>query len=352
MLHIMEIVLLRLDRIGDFILGIPAYRALRQNYPNDRISVIVPSEVTELAKACPYFDEVYLFDAHWLKPGAKPLARWRSAWQLIKFLRTLSIDLLLSFRYQSRLDAVVAGLSGAKRRVGYNLGSASWALSQKVGLPNKDLHQVDRNLHLLQAIGVNASSRQLEIWIDERDKKTAEDHLPSQELLPGIARIGVHVGAAMPSKRWSEDSFAALIHELHAATQADIIIFGGEADLGFTHEVVDGLECPVVNLVGKLSLLQMAALIQQCKVFVGCDSGSTHLAAACGVPVVSLFSAANEVEVWKPWGPKVKVITQHPDCSPCHSYRCTRDDGYFCMAEIKVDDVVVEVKALMEEQHQ
>ena len=62
----MEIVLLRLDRIGDFILGIPSYRALRQAYPKDLISVIVPSFVAELAEACPYFDEVYVFEALWL----------------------------------------------------------------------------------------------------------------------------------------------------------------------------------------------------------------------------------------------------------------------------------------------
>jgi ADP-heptose:LPS heptosyltransferase len=113
------------------------------------------------------------------------------------------------------------------------------------------------------------------------------------------------------------------------------------------HEVLDGLECPVVNLVGKLSLLEMGALVEQCNAFVGCDSGATHVAAACGVPVVSLFSAANEVDVWKPAGDRVKVLTRNPECSPCRSYECQRTDGYFCMAEIKVDEVVEEVKALL-----
>ncbi len=68
----MEILLLRLDRIGDFILGIPAYRALRKAYPDAHISVMVPSPVAELAKICPYFDEVYLYDALWLLPDQKP----------------------------------------------------------------------------------------------------------------------------------------------------------------------------------------------------------------------------------------------------------------------------------------
>jgi len=210
---------------------------------------------------------------------------------------------------------------------------------------------VDRNLHLLQAIGVTTADRKLEIWFEEHDRKTAEKLLPEQELLPGIPRIMVHIGAATPSKRWREESFEVLIHELHANTQADIFVLGGEQDLGFAQEVVDGLECPIFNLVGKLSLCQMAALMSDCKVFIGCDSGATHVAAACGVPVISLFSAANEVEVWKPWGPKVKVLTRHPVCSPCRSYECKRDDGYFCMAEIGTEDVMAEVKSILAEQH-
>ncbi len=346
----MEILLLRLDRIGDFILGIPAYRALRQAYPDAHISVMVSSPVGELAKVCPYFDEVYLFDALWLLPGQKPLDRWKSAWKLIRFLRSKTIDLLLDFRYQSRLDPLVAGLSGAKERVGVDLGWVSSFLTKKVVQPASEIHQVDRNLQFLHAIGVTTEDRKLEMWFEEKDRKEAEKHLPTQELLPAMPRIAIHIGAATPSKRWREESFEVLIHELHANTQADILILGGEYDLGFAQEVVDGLECPIINLVGKLSLRQMAALMTDCRVFIGCDSGASHLAAACGIPVVSLFSAANEVEVWKPWGTKVKVLTRHPTCSPCKSHECLRTDGYFCMAEIKVEDVVAEVKAFLEEQ--
>jgi ADP-heptose:LPS heptosyltransferase len=72
------------------------------------------------------------------------------------------------------------------------------------------------------------------------------------------------------------------------------------------------------------------------------------VAAASGVPVLCLFSAANEVEVWKPGGEKVRVMTHHPSCSPCRSPECLRKDDYFCMVEIKPEDVVSEVKAVLE----
>jgi ADP-heptose:LPS heptosyltransferase len=102
-----------------------------------------------------------------------------------------------------------------------------------------------------------------------------------------------------------------------------------------------------VNLVGKFSLLEIGAFTRDCHLFIGCDSGTTHLAAAAGVPVLCLFSAANEVDVWKPVGPKVKVLTRHPECSPCRSHECVRTDGYFCMDEITVEDVLEEVKTIL-----
>ena len=347
----MEIVLLRLDRIGDFILGIPAYRALRKAYPKDHITVVVPPAVAELAELCPYFNEVYLYDAHWLRPGALRWDRWGSAWKLIHFLRSKDIGLLLDFRYQNRMDPFITGLSGARQRVGFDVGWPSRFLTLKAPQPAVETHQVDRNLQLLKVLGIIAVEKDLEIWWNEHDLKTAEDRIPPQELLPGIPRVMVHIGAAAPSKQWSPESFEVLIHELHASTQAEILVMGGEEDQAFAHEVLDGLECPVVNLVGKITLRQMAALMRDCKLFIGCDSGPAHVAAASGVPVISLFSAANEVEVWKPWGGKVTVLTRNPECSPCRSHRCLRTDGYFCMDQITPEEVVEAAKGLLSGQN-
>ncbi len=345
----MRILLLRLDRIGDFVLGVPAYRALRKAYPGDSITVVVPSDVAEMAKACPYFDEVYVFDALWLLPGQRPFHRWRSAWKLVRFLRNGRFDLVLNFRHQNRMDPWVTGLSGAVQRVGFSQGPWSFFLTKKAPPPPPKTHQVDRNLGLLAALGIQAADDSLEFWTDEHDRKTAEAHLPAQEILPGVPRIAVHLGAATPSKRWREDDFTILLDELYATFQAQIVVLGGEHDLGFAHEVLDGMECPLVNLVGKLSLRQMAVVVRKCRLFIGCDSGPTHIAAACGVPVVCLFSAANEAEVWRPRGPQVRVLTRNPPCSPCRSHDCLRTDGYFCMADIRVEDVMREVKGLLNE---
>jgi ADP-heptose:LPS heptosyltransferase len=155
------------------------------------------------------------------------------------------------------------------------------------------------------------------------------------------------VGAATPSKRWNEDAFVSVLHELYASNRADLVLLGSASDAPFAHEIMDDVKCPVANLVGKLSLNEVAAILEGCQVFVGCDSGLAHLAAACGVPVVSLFSAANESDVWRPWGEKVKVLTRKPDCSPCRSHQCLRTDGYFCMDEINPEEVVDAVRGFI-----
>ena len=171
--------------------------------------------------------------------------------------------------------------------------------------------------------------------IHPKDLKTAENRIPAQELLPNVPRIAVHLGAATPSKRWGAESFATLLYEIHAQTQAELYLLGGEQDMAFVHEVLDGLRCPVVNLVGKFSLLEIGAFTRDCQLFIGCDSGTTHLAAAAGVPVICLFSAANEVDVWKPVGSKVKVLTRHPECSPCAVMNVSVPMGIFVWMKLK-----------------
>ncbi len=344
----MNLALLRLDRIGDFVLGIPVYRALRKKYPSARVTVLVPSEVGNLAEACPYFDEVVLFDALWLRPGQTVWNRWRSALKLVRYLRGRAFDQVLDFRYQSNLDPLVTGLSGAKTRAGFALGPGRVLLTASAPVPSSGLHQVERNLLLLDRLGVPRDGSGLEMWVSERDRKITRSHLPSQESLPNVPRVAVHIGAATPAKRWGEESFTSLLHELHATTQADLVLLGGAEDSSLAREIMDDLKCPASNLVGRLSLRELAAVLRECAVFVGCDSGPAHLAAACGTGVVSLFSGANDPNVWRPWGDRVRVLSKKPDCSPCESHQCLRTDGYFCMDEIGVEEVVEAVRGMLE----
>jgi len=344
----MDIFLLRLDRVGDFVLGIPAYRALKRAHPRDRIMAVVSPLVKDLAETCPYFDEVFLFEAVWLQPGRGLSRRWASARRLISFLRSKKPDMVVDFRYQSRLDAFVTGFSGASKRVGFDLGfPASLFLTHKSSPPPGNLHQVERNLHLLRKMGIEDPDLHLEMWVNARDRKTAEEHMPRQENLPGIPRVAVHIGAATPSKQWKADDFSTLVQELEAQFQAQVALLGGVDDVQTAKDVTEGLKGPVTDLVGHLDLRQTAALLKTCDLFIGGDSGLGHLAAACGTPVVSLFSAANEPEVWRPWGEKVRVLTVKPDCAPCKSHTCTRTDGYFCMDEIRVDQVLDAVKGFL-----
>ncbi len=344
----MDIVILRLDRIGDFILGIPAYRALRRARPDDRITAVVSPRVKDLAEACPYFNEVVLFEAAWLEPGRGFRDRWGSAMRLVRFLRSLKPDWVLDFRDQSRMDPWVTGLSGARLRAGFDLGfPSSLFLNRAVPSPPSGMHRLERNLSLLRGLGIPAGDATLEMWEDNRDRKTALAHLSRQEALPGTPRIAVHIGAATPSKQWKADDFSMLVQEMMAQFQAEVLLMGGVEEGETARDVLEGLKGPVLNLVGRVSLRQSAALLRTCSVFVGGDSGLGHLAAACGIPVVCLFSGANEPEVWRPWGDRVKVLGARPDCSPCKAQRCSRTDGYFCMDDIRVEDVLEAVRGFL-----
>ena len=92
-------------------------------------------------------------------------------------------------------------------------------------------------------------------------------------------------------------------------------------------DILEGRSWPgVVDWTGRLSLAQLAALLQQANVFVGADSGPAHLAAAVSAPVVALFSGTNLAEQWRPWGEHVSVVRQAVACGPCHRSMCPLAD--------------------------
>jgi hypothetical protein len=102
----------------------------------------------------------------------------------------------------------------------------------------------------------------------------------------------------------------------------------------------------VADWTGRLSIVELAALLEQADVLVGADSGPAHLAAAVGTPAVVLFSGTNSAGQWQPCGEQVTVIRHEVDCSPCHRGRCPRA-GHPCMRLIRPQEVAAEVQRVL-----
>jgi ADP-heptose:LPS heptosyltransferase len=106
-----------------------------------------------------------------------------------------------------------------------------------------------------------------------------------------------------------------------------IAFIGSADDSPRIDAILEGRPWPgVLDLSGRLSIEELAALLERSDLLIGSDSGPAHLAAAVGTPVVALFSGTNHAAQWRPWGERVRTLRHETACSPCHRHRCPLTD--------------------------
>lgn len=330
-----RVLILKADGLGDFLLAVPALRALRKAWPDARLEAVLSPPAASLARPCPYLDAVRVREARWLSPGARPLSRWTSAGRLLAEIRREGFDAVVALRWQSRLDPLLAALSGASLRAGFARAPAASLLTHVAGLPPPQEHQILRTLRILDALGVPRDGEALEYWTGEEDRLALERRLGGP---PPVNAAAVQAGTGLPSKDWNAGKFGALAAGLRERLGLEVFVLGGPGDRerGASIAAAGG----AWDLTGSLTWGETAALLERCRLFVGGDTGVTHLAAALGTPVVSLFSGVEDPAVWAPAGKRVRILGDRPSCSPCRSPRCRRTDGYFCMDRIDVEEVL------------
>ena len=302
----MRILLIQLKRIGDFILTAPAVAALRQAHPEAEIVAIVQANVTGLARCIPGLDRVLPYGGSALNAPA-----WAS-------LLLGEWDLCLDFTGTDR-SALMAWLSRAKQSVGYaKFASSRWrarAYTELCEASVRDLHTVDFHLAQVEcaaqkAMGDSAApppaplARRFEGSAFMR-VPAASSHLPSPISHRPLAVI--HLGTAREEKFWVDERWAEIIE--HIATTHQVVLTGTNAGLERPHldRLRALLRVPVTDLTGRLSLVQLASLIEQCDLALGVDSMAMHLAAMFQRPQVVLFGPTNPFH-WRPRHERAQVV--------------------------------------------
>jgi heptosyltransferase-2 len=143
----------------------------------------------------------------------------------------------------------------------------------------------------------------------------------------------------MKSKIWPPDRFNALCQRLLAHDpRFYFLLLGDKSEYLHGEPIRKGLEIASLNLSGKTSIIESATALQRCAAYIGNDTGTMHLAAAMGVPVVAIFSAIDSPGKWEPYGDKNTVIRKNVECEGCMLTTCV-DQKMMCLNLISVDEV-------------
>jgi len=179
---------------------------------------------------------------------------------------------------------------------------------------------------------------------DRAERLLAE--LPARSATGGPLCVA-HVGAGMRAKQWSAEHWRALIGRLVDRLGAQVVLVGSPGDRIIARQIAGRRpRAEVADWTGRLSVAELAAVLQRADLALGADSGPAHLAAAVGTPVVVLFSGTNNPGQWRPAGRQVRVCRHPVDCYPCHRRECPRAE-HPCMSGLRPETVAAEVEGLL-----
>jgi heptosyltransferase-2 len=323
-----SVLVIRLDEIGDLVMTTPLLRELRRALPRARVTLVVKRGLEGLVEHCPYVDEVVTLPCsvpHWKRPLVLPIRALR----LGRKLSSRAYDFALLPRREFDLcgAAFLALFSGTPVRVGYTerirgikprLNRGYDRLLSHVVVPSpQERHEVEHNLDVLRFLGISPAQDHTELWPGDDDAAFAA------EAFRGAGFAGQPVIALCASagnselKQWPPQRFADLAAELRSL-DACFVAVGGPGEETIGARSIAGLGPRALNLCGKTTLRQMAAVLRVCDLLISNDTGPVHIAAAVGTPVVALFGSSCP-HLYGPWGNHHRVVSLELACSPCRT---------------------------------
>lgn len=351
--QVKNILIISLLRIGDTVVTTPAIRAIKERLPDVNLTMVILPVAYPVLKNNPFISSLIIYDKDKIRKN--PIIEF---YKFIKIIRKKYYELGIVMDYSFR-SSLIAYLSGAPIRVGYNWLNKGFLLTHKLSLPkwvhrpgwlfkddNSFFSEIDLKLKIIESLGIKAKDKTPQIFIDEKDRKFVEKFLKENEISEEDLLIGLHPGANEVSYRWNSLSFAKLAEILNTEYKAKIVITGGKKDENLGKEIVDLTNIPIISVCGKFSLEETFALIERLNLLISVDTGITHIASALKIPTIVLFGPGDP-RIWRPYGNNHLLIQKDIECIACKSPYCMNSKHY-CMELIKVEDVLEAVKFQLE----
>ncbi len=339
------ILIFRTGQLGDTICALPAMRAVREAYPDAKMVLLTDRHPgsnyvlsQEILAPTGIFDEILTYI-----PGELNL---RTARELIAKLRPYQFNLLVYLVGSRRAtvrgllrDMLFFRIAGVRRAVGFRKDIIDRFIRAQSTVRQFDQESV-RFLRMLHDAGIPCSLKsKFDLPVGEMELR-AVDRLWEGVAVPANRPIvAVGPGSKMPAKRWPVERFCDVAITLVREYNAFLIILGGAEDAQAGNKIVQCIPPYAVNWAGLTSIMESAAVLQRCHLYLGNDTGTMHLAAAVGIPCVAVFSARALPGVWYPYGDQHTVLRKDVPCQYCMLVECVKHQMR-CLKEISVDEVV------------
>ena len=306
-----NILIIKPSSLGDIVLALPALTALRESFPDAKISWLIRPEFAQLLENHPHLNQIIPFERRslskaWFHPRA-----FGSLITLIRRLRRSKFDAVIDFQGLFR-TASLAWLSGCKNRFGMANARelAHIFYTHKVPQDQDCIHLIDYYAKIIQTAGASDTGVQFVFTQDPGATDSVGRLLASH----GIAHDNYAVlvpGSAHEDKRWPIERFASLADKISSQFHLSIIAVGAAPESSLVEKLRSLASVPITNLAGQTSLSELVALLRAAKLVVSNDTGPGHIAAALGMPLVLMFSWSNPARI-APYGRPECMVAREP----------------------------------------
>ncbi len=332
-----KILVIKLRHIGDVLLTVPVFRALRENFPDAHIAALINSGTEDVLTGNHLIDEIIVFDR-----GVKeinPVKRYLRELSFLRMVRTKGFDMTVDLTSSDRA-AIASFVSGARYRLTYITYKGfpfKRYLYTYLAQRDSSVHMVKQNLDILRQIGLSYSDTSLLLDVSESDKDFIRKAVGDE-----CDIVHIHPVSRISHKCWQDKYMAQLIDYIISRGFKPVITSSGDLnELKRAHNIMSLVKGAFVDLTAKTTLKQLAALSGMSRFFIGIDSAPMHIAAAVGAPVVAIFGPSSET-LWEPWCEKKLVISKDLPCRlPCKNKKGCQT--YECINSITPEEVIPQI---------
>ncbi|HOS44005.1 MAG TPA: glycosyltransferase family 9 protein [Armatimonadota bacterium] len=344
-----RILIIRLGAIGDVIMTSAVPQAIKEAYPNARISWLVEPLSVPIVRMNPYVDDIIVFDCKkdWvtLLRAGKLVALTRAVRAFRQLLREGAFDIAIDFQELFK-SAFLAWLSGAPRRIGPapSREGNRFFMTELAARPAHPTWLSQANLALLAPLGAPQRPRRPVLVVPDAERAAARDFLASRGLV-GAPYAAFCLSSSRPQKDWVFARWSELADTLWEQEGLRTVLIGGPERRVDALGIVESCASQPVSAVGYTNIMQSTALVQDAALVVGLDTGLTYAGLAVDTPTIALYGSTDPS--WLAEEPCATVCFHPLPCSPCGRRPTCRQ--YDCMQAISVAEVADTVRRLLKQ---
>jgi ADP-heptose:LPS heptosyltransferase len=326
--RVKRVLLINSTALGDLLFSTPAIRGLKERFPPWDLDILVHAGLETLVQHDPHLAHCWSFTGRNL-----------GLLQLARDLRARHYNLVIILHGNDPEASLLAWLTGSPFLIGSARSPLSFAYSYSVPPGGLFEHAIERRLNFVRPLGVEVHDKRMEIFLPAVAKEEAAHILTKHFGSPPARLMALHPGGSAPYKHWPVENFVALGKFLKQAYQAQFLMISSASERSLAKTLADQINAPALVTGGGYNLLTVAALLSQCHLFVGNDSGPLHLALALQIPSIGLLGADDPHRIgpyqvdWGAWVFKEEACQRNP----CLTKSCPRS---LCLEDIQPEEVI------------